>query len=255
MPLTITYTWNTGDQVTAAKLNTNQADIKTFVDGLETSVASTNADVAALESSLQLDGWLPFSGTSTYASATTFVNSSITRDNLEVGDKIKLTNSTGKFFYVTEIDSGTSTITVNGGSDYSLVNSPITGAYYAKGNAVGFPSSFAYSPTITGFSSTSASDIRFTIKDRVLTLFISIYGTSNATSFEFQAPINRSGISEFGNKCGRAIDNSVDIDTSSIFCSSGSSPNKVLLYKTVNSLNSWTASGTKGATAQLSYLI
>lgn len=103
------------------------------------------------------DGWNACNETLTYASATTFTTASAgLAAALSVGDKIKLTQTTAKYFYVTGV-SGT-TVTVNGGSDYSLANAAITLPFFSKEvSPTGFPDRFAFTPTWT--SSGSAPSI------------------------------------------------------------------------------------------------
>lgn len=90
------------------------------------------------------DGWVAANETWTYASATTFTTASAAMaGRLAVGDKIKLTQTTPKYFYVTGISS--TTITVNGGSDYSLANAAITLPFYShETSPEAFPQWFAY---------------------------------------------------------------------------------------------------------------
>ena len=93
------------------------------------------------------DGWVSAGETLTYASATTFTTASAAlAGTLAVGDKIKLTQTTVKYFYVTGI-SGT-TITITGGSDYTLANAAITLPYYShETTPFGFPDYFNWTPT------------------------------------------------------------------------------------------------------------
>lgn len=76
------------------------------------------------------DGWQTGSGTWTYASSTTFTVPAGDAAVMSVGTKIKLTQTTTKYFYVTGV-SGT-TITVNGGSDYTVANAAITSPYFSN---------------------------------------------------------------------------------------------------------------------------
>lgn len=97
------------------------------------------------------DGWVDAFETWTYASATTFTCSASLAGKLQAGDKLKLTQTTAKYFYVTSV-SGT-TITINGGTDYTLANAAITLPYYShEVTPTGFPGSFAYSPTIANLT-------------------------------------------------------------------------------------------------------
>jgi hypothetical protein len=76
------------------------------------------------------------------------------------GDKIKLTQTTAKYFYIIAISysSPNTTVTVTGGSDYTVANAAITLPYFSKiENPQGFPEFFAvtaptFSSTGTGFT-------------------------------------------------------------------------------------------------------
>lgn len=130
------------------------------------------------------DGWVAADETLTYASATTFTCSATLAANLSTGDKIKLTQTTVKYFYVTGV-SGT-TVTVTGGTDYTLANAAITLPFYSKiTSPTGFPQWFAYTPTITAasgsFTSVSASS-RFQLINKTLISQGSIVITTNGTA-------------------------------------------------------------------------
>lgn len=96
-----------------------------------------------------LSGWTAGSGTWTYASSTTMTVPSADAAAMSTGTRIKLTQTTAKYFYVTGI-SGT-TVTLNGGTDYTLANAAITSPLYSNtGVPTGFPQTFAYTPILTG---------------------------------------------------------------------------------------------------------
>lgn len=90
--------------------------------------------------------WQKGSSTWTYASSTTFTVPQSDADLMAVGTKIWFTQTTSKYFYVVS-KSGT-TITVTGGSDYSVANAAITAPYFSNAETpVGFPDYFNYTPT------------------------------------------------------------------------------------------------------------
>lgn len=127
------------------------------------------------------DGWQPAKETWTYASSTTFTISGDKTGVFTKGDKIRLKQGGGyKYFYIVGVSysSPNTTITVSGGSDYSLANSSITDTYYSHGNAVGFPNVFSWTPTLTGGNAKlSGYDYAyFSIEGRMLSL---VFGTSN----------------------------------------------------------------------------
>lgn len=84
------------------------------------------------------DGWISDSNTWTYSSAdgatgVFTVNADVTA-NIQIGDRIKLTQTTAKYFIVTKAPSYSApntTITVWGGTDYTLANAAISSPYYS----------------------------------------------------------------------------------------------------------------------------
>ena len=105
------------------------------------------AILAAVPSSgIPADGWIAGTGTWTYASAdsptfTLTVNADLT-GVIQKGHRIKLTQTTAKYFIVTNISysAPNTTITLYGGTDYTLANAAITSPYYSPTKApFGFP--------------------------------------------------------------------------------------------------------------------
>ena len=99
------------------------------------------------------DGWIPVSDTWTYVSATSFkIAGKNVAYKFPKGTKIKLVQSgSTKYFYVVATDySADTTITITGGSDYSLANATISGQAYSYAAAPqNFPKRFAYTPIVT----------------------------------------------------------------------------------------------------------
>jgi len=92
------------------------------------------------------DGWIAANETWTYASADaptfTFTISGDKTGKYSAGMRIKLTQTTVKYFIITKVvfDDPGSTITVYGGTDYTLVDAAITNPYYSTQKApLGFP--------------------------------------------------------------------------------------------------------------------
>ncbi len=100
-----------------------------------------------------LDGWIYDTDTWTYVSATSFkITGKDVRYRFPNGTKIKLVQSgSTKYFYVTATAySADTTITITGGSDYSLANATISGQAYSYAAAPqNFPKRFAYTPIVT----------------------------------------------------------------------------------------------------------
>lgn len=80
------------------------------------------------------DGWIAANETWTYASATTFTISGDKTGKYQKGDKIKLTQTSVKYFYVVGVSysSPNTTVTVNGMNLYTLADATITSPFYSK---------------------------------------------------------------------------------------------------------------------------
>lgn len=107
-----------------------------------TTAETVSMIVPAEEMDALSTGWQAAPGTWTYSSADspTFVfTTSIDMSSfIGVGARIKLTQTTAKYFIVTAI-SGT-TVTIYGGTDYTLANAAITSPFFSIMQApVGFP--------------------------------------------------------------------------------------------------------------------
>lgn len=92
------------------------------------------------------DGWTEVTHTWTFASANSITVPSGAGDRYKIGDKIKITQTTDKYFYVLAVAD--TTLTVSGGSDYTVANAAITNPKYSKqDNPQGFPDWFIFTPT------------------------------------------------------------------------------------------------------------
>ncbi len=108
------------------------------------------------------DGWTSNSNTWSYSSADspTFVisvNADMTA-LIGVGDRIKLTQTTVKYFIVTAVgaySAGATLITVYGGTDYTLANAAISSPYYSHAKS---PFGFPLSPDKWTVVATNTSD-------------------------------------------------------------------------------------------------
>lgn len=92
-------------------------------------------------------GWRSALDTWTYASATTFTVPGNVVARFPKGMKVRLTQTTVKYFYVVNAtySAPNTTVTVNAGSDYALVNAAITENYYSYvATPQGFPEWFNY---------------------------------------------------------------------------------------------------------------
>jgi hypothetical protein len=86
-----------------------------------------------------LSGWAPAIETWAYASATTITVPSGATSRYQKGDKIRLKQGGEyKYFYIVSVSD--TTLTITGGSDYTLANAAITDNYYSKAmNPQGWP--------------------------------------------------------------------------------------------------------------------
>lgn len=127
--------------------------------------------VTDLQNAIQT-GWMPAGETWTYASATTFTVSGDVTAKYYAGVKLKLTQTSAKYFYVVgaSYSAPNTTITVTGGTDYTLTNAAITSPYLSYSTTPqGFPQWFAYTPTLTGGNAdlSGYDTARFSIVGRV----------------------------------------------------------------------------------------
>lgn len=116
--------------------------------GLNITRSSSGATLSLASSNS--DGWTAADETWTYASADdpsfTFTVSGDKTDKYSPGMRIKLTQTTKKYFLITSVSysSPNTTLTVYGGTDYDLANASITNPYYSTDKA---PQGFPLDPT------------------------------------------------------------------------------------------------------------
>lgn len=129
--------------------------------GIISGLGEADANGEAVRYEALVDGWLAAGETWTYASASTFTVSGDVSAKYLIGDKIKLTQTTDKYFYVVKAShaAGTTTVTINGGTSYTLANATITSPYFSKlATPKSFPHWFTYSPTYSAGFGTTAND-------------------------------------------------------------------------------------------------
>jgi len=118
-----------------------------------------------------ITGWQKDIDSWTYASSTTLTITGDVTARFPVGTKIKLTQTTVKYFYVVSavFSSPNTTLTLTGGSDYSLANAAITLPYYSYASTPqGFPQWFSWSVSWTGLTVTGSPTYyaRFTLDQK-----------------------------------------------------------------------------------------
>lgn len=108
-----------------------------------------------------IDGWIPSGETWTYASdddpTFTFTISGDKTSKYTVGMKLKLTQTTVKYFIITAVSYSdpNTTVTIYGGTDYTLANATITSPYYSM---VRTPQGFPTEPELWSEITTNTSN-------------------------------------------------------------------------------------------------
>lgn len=156
------------------------------------------------------DGWISRGDTWTYASASTFTVSGDVTSIFQKGRKLKLTQTTVKYFYVvsSSYSAPNTTVTITGGSDYTLVSAAITNNYYSYATTpAGFPDWFAYTVAWTGAGGNPAIvdgtlTGRFTMRGKTVLAVINVmmgasttYGSGN---WSFSLPIKAAAFVSMG---------------------------------------------------------
>lgn len=171
------------------------ADINTGTDDAKIVTSKAIAD------SYINTGWIPNNDTWTYASATTFTIAGVDRTAMfPKGTKLKLTQGTVKYFYVVgSAFSTNTTITVTGGSDYTLAEEAITSPYYSYASSPqGHPIWFNYAPSYGAngsmtYTSVSQSSAKFSVLGNICYLVINradgTTGGTDSTAVTVSIPI------------------------------------------------------------------
>ncbi len=208
------------------------------------------------------DGWIEVSDTWTYASATTFTIAGVDRTSvLTPGTKIKLTQTTVKYFVVASSAFSTdTTVTLMATTDYSLANAAITSPFYSYHDAQGFPSAFNYSTAnITGFTANpTANVLKYMTRGRQIYILFEFFGTSNATTMTMTVPVIASpSATQYVQTCA-VCDNGTWTNPGVVGFKSSESAATIYWGKsstafTSNSYGGFTSSGTKQAMGVFTY--
>jgi hypothetical protein len=165
-----------GTTANAARMN----NIENGVDALDTLLDAL------------LTGWVAAPAL-TRTGATTFTAVGNVTALFPVGTKIKLTDTTTKYFYVVSAAyTSLTTVTVTGGSDYSLVGA-ISNPYYSyDANPQGFPAGFNWVPTFTGLTVVGTPTYTgfFTITGGLVKFAVSITSSTSTASTNGSTYIN-----------------------------------------------------------------
>ena len=199
--------------------------------------------------------WLKVEDTWAYATATTITVPSGAASLYSVGDKVKLTQTTVKYFYIVGVAD--TVLTVTGGSDYTVANAAITLPNYSKAaSPVGFPDWFNDAVVVTGFSVDPTSmKNRFTIIGRTCEFvhFESAAGTSDQTFFTVALPVTAASkaVAWIGT-IWAVTNNGGDLNTGSVAVFSGGT---VASLYTTHAGSAWAAANGKRARFQIRYEI
>jgi hypothetical protein len=194
----------TASYPTSIKSFTTKVDYVTPISAAH--VNDLQDEVVALEA--LNTGWWPAGETWTRTGATTFTVPTDLTVKYQKGTKIKLTDTTTKYFYVVSSSYGApnTTVTVTGGIDYSLV-STLSNPYYSyMENPQGFPDWLAWTVVAapgTGAWTTWSATGKFKVVGNACFYRIDIIITTNGTggaSTNVTPPIPIAGT---GYGCGR----------------------------------------------------
>lgn len=157
--------------------------------------AASSVSISGGGSVVASDGWVPDANTYTFATATSFtVGSTDLTAVYSKGTRIKLTQTTVKYFVVTSssFGAGTTTVNISAGTDFTLANAAITATFYSYvANPQGYPGAFNFTPgSIVGWAaSPTVSRATFAVLGTWCFIDLRVTGTSNSTSVTMNGPI------------------------------------------------------------------
>ncbi len=202
-----------------------------------------------------LDGWIDANETWTYLLSNLITVPTGAASKYNIGDKIKLTQTTVKYFVI--IGVADTILTVTGGTSYTLANAAITGNYYSHADQpLGFPAAFAY--TITGWTGVTADFTgvaRFWTQGRQCTYQFTrgTNQTSDSGSLLAPLPITAATVAsmQWIGMTSKNVDGGSAVATAGV-ATIDSAATTVQLAKDAQP-NGWTASGSKGANFFITY--
>lgn len=206
------------------------------------------------------DGWQSIGDSWAYASASTITVPSGAASYYQVGGKIKLTQTTVKYFYIVGVAD--TVLTVTGGTDYTVANAAISDIGYSNvENPVGFPNSFLWSGhDMRGAGSFTLSSVqtgrsRFKIVGRTLTWWVNVYATAGGSAnaiIVYTVPVNISTAFALNDYLGHARYYE-GATSNSAYLYRGDSASLVYCKKHTDA--NWATSGTTGNQFVIHYLI
>lgn len=134
------------------------AEILTGTDDTKIATPKGIKDAGIVPAEVVSDGWKSAAETWTYASASTITVPSGAASKYAVGDRIKWTQTTVKYGVIVAVADTLLTIAVN--TDYTVTTpTAITDNYYSHElNPLGYPTYFAWTPTLKGSISDPTMD-------------------------------------------------------------------------------------------------
>lgn len=197
------------------------------------------------------DGWVDdTANTWTRTAATTFTVPGDRTAVFSKGTRVKLTQTTVKYFVVIASShaAGTTTVTITAGADYTLAAAAITENYYSYAvNPQGYPATFSHTAVFTGFSVNPTSvDFSFSVIGNQCTIHMGgAAGTSNATTFTVSLPIASLLGAQFF--AGVRVQNNGAVQTTPGLAEFAASHSTAVHLFRDAAGGGWTASGTKFA--------
>ena len=176
--------------------------------------ASVPGSMSAADFASLRDGWIPGTGTWTYATATTITVPSGAAAIYGIGDKIRFQNNdSGTYLYAYIVTVADTLLTVKGGA---VPSATLTDTYYSKAaNPLGFPHWFAWTVTrsVSGGTAPSYTSVdlsRFEIKGRTVhcqITWVNLTGGTagagtNALTFTLPVTASTAGYSSFNSVFG-----------------------------------------------------
>jgi len=192
-----------------------------------------------------VDGWITSSDTWVYATASTFTIAGVDlTTTFTKGTRLKFTQTTVKYAVVVASSFSTNTtVTIAVNTDFTIANAAISANSYSyDASPQGYPTTFAYTTTYTGFSADPTGTVtRFSLIGNICTAWGSDTGngTSNTTAKTFTAPIV-SAASRPAAVVGWMINNNVQTHGIATIASASTTVN---CYIGPASGTAWTASG------------
>lgn len=138
--------------------------------------------------------WVPYGDPWTYVSGTSFTIEGDHRLDIGKGTKLKWTDSGGVKYGVvasSSFSAGNTTVTMIPTSDYVLASGGPTAdtTFFCQGRVPDFPTSFAWSPALTGVASPVVITATWSVVEGICILQLVAGGTSSGTTFGATAPI------------------------------------------------------------------